>query len=218
MSPSPLTARRRSALVAAKGLVDRLAKIYGRRYEGLIDADELVALGNLGLVEAAAAFDASRGVPFEGFAWEYVEGRMRRGVRKGVRHKKLGADLRHVACRSLEAELGPYVDPYRQTDSERVPRVDRMVDSAVTAMVVGLTRGPRDAEEALAEERLRRDVRTAIAHLDGREREVMEACFSQGRELGEWADAEGVPYRTAQRVMKSALARLGKRLRAAKKV
>ena len=62
-------------------LVRRLALGLARRLPRHIDLDELVSLGNLGVVEARTRYDASRGIPFGAFAATRIRGAMLDGLR-----------------------------------------------------------------------------------------------------------------------------------------
>ena len=52
------------------------------RVRGHIELDELVALGNAGLAEAAQRYDPDRGAAFPTFAWYRVQGAILDGLRK----------------------------------------------------------------------------------------------------------------------------------------
>lgn len=78
-----MNALRAARLVEAHGGIPRRAAgmVY-RRVKDHVEYDELVALGNMGLVEAAARFDPDRGASFATFAWYRVHGAIIDGVRK----------------------------------------------------------------------------------------------------------------------------------------
>ncbi len=63
-------------------MVRRIAGAMARRLPSHIELDELVALGNLGLVEAYRRYDAARGVPFQAFAALRIRGAMLDGLRQ----------------------------------------------------------------------------------------------------------------------------------------
>src|SRR5438270_3094244 len=67
--------------VAGMTLVKQIAASVARRLPSHIDRDELVSLGALGWAEARARFDASRGVPFAGFAAMRIRGAILDGLR-----------------------------------------------------------------------------------------------------------------------------------------
>src|SRR3954454_24619420 len=68
--------RARDALVERyQGLVRQLASRYKASTE---DFDDLIQVGNVGLLNALERFDADRGVPFRGFAIPTILGELRR--------------------------------------------------------------------------------------------------------------------------------------------
>jgi len=78
-----MNAVRATRLVEAHGDIPRrAAAVVYRRVKGHVEYDELVALGNVGLVEAAARFDPDRATSFATFAWYRVHGAIIDGVRK----------------------------------------------------------------------------------------------------------------------------------------
>ncbi len=91
------------------GLVKRIACHLAGRLPSSVEIDDLMQAGMIGLLEAAANFDASRGASFETWAGIRIRGAMLDEVRKldwtprSVRHK-----FRQVseAMRTLEARTG----------------------------------------------------------------------------------------------------------------
>src|SRR5262249_3784012 len=74
------------------------------RVRGHVEYDELVALGNAGLAQAARRFDPSRGVPFPAFAWYRVQGAVIDGMRQMTQlPKRVWAGL--VALRAASEYL-----------------------------------------------------------------------------------------------------------------
>ncbi|AKF08513.1 sigma-70 family RNA polymerase sigma factor [Sandaracinus amylolyticus] len=164
-----------------------------------VSVAELVAEGNLGLVEAARRFDAGKGTRFSTYAAWWVRARISRfamGNRRIVaapstrNARKLLAGMRSVE-RALQQASGER--PSREmiaavtgTSAEDVA----MVESALSARDVSV--GPSDEdgssvelgandpspEQAIAEaeecERRERVVALALAQLDRREREVVQ--------------------------------------------
>jgi RNA polymerase sigma factor for flagellar operon FliA len=63
-------------------LARKAAAIIFPRVRQHMEFDELVALGNQGLAEAASRFDPSRGVPFPAFAWYRVQGAIMDALRR----------------------------------------------------------------------------------------------------------------------------------------
>src|SRR4051794_35284600 len=67
------------------GLVDIIARQILRTLGGAAELDELLSFGREGLWDAARRFDASRGVPFRGYANFRVRGAIIDGVRTSAR-------------------------------------------------------------------------------------------------------------------------------------
>ena len=72
----------RSRLVTENlGLVEYVAGMLKKRLP-MVEYDELVADGNLGLVKAARAFDPTRGVRFQTYAFQTIRGHIIDGLRR----------------------------------------------------------------------------------------------------------------------------------------
>jgi RNA polymerase sigma factor for flagellar operon FliA len=77
--------RERAQLVERNlDLVRRAAAILHPRVRDHVALDELVALGNAGLAEAASRYEPERGVAFPAFAWYRVNGAMIDGLRQAT--------------------------------------------------------------------------------------------------------------------------------------
>lgn len=167
---------------------------------------ELVAEGNLGLVEAARRFDAEKGVRFSSYAAWWVRARISRfamGNRRIVappstrNARRLFATMRS-AERRLAQQTGvrPTAEQLAHATGTTVEDV-RMVEAALSSRDVAV--GPFDdgaaielgcdrpsPEEALGaheESRLREDrVTRALSKLDRREREIVKRRFLEDAE------------------------------------
>lgn len=65
-------------------LARRAAAVVYPRVRGRIALEDLIALANAGLAEAADRYDPARGVPFTTFAWYRVHGTIVDGLRKST--------------------------------------------------------------------------------------------------------------------------------------
>ena len=65
-------------------LTQRAARLVYRRIHRYVELEELVALGNVGLVQAASRYDAQRGASFSTYAWYRVMGAILDGVRSST--------------------------------------------------------------------------------------------------------------------------------------
>lgn len=110
-----------ASIVAHLGLVKRVALHLQARVPRYVDMDDLVQAGMIGLVEAARAFDASKGISFEGFAYIRIRGAMFDEVRRlsyltrsAVAVKKNHAEFEHELTNKLgrqptERELAEFM-------------------------------------------------------------------------------------------------------------
>lgn len=77
------SAERARLLVEANiHLPRRISGLIFPRVKGYVEFDELVALGNVGLTEAAQRFDPDAGVTFTTFAWYRIHGSIIDGLRR----------------------------------------------------------------------------------------------------------------------------------------
>ena len=73
---------RRDPILAYVGLVKRTALHLKARIPQVMDVDELIQVGMIGLIEASQSFDATRGVDFEIFARTRIRGAILDEVRR----------------------------------------------------------------------------------------------------------------------------------------
>ena len=71
-----------SLIVAHMGMVKRVALHLKVRIPPFMELDELIQVGMIGLLEAANAFDPSKGIEFESFAHSRVRGAILDEVRR----------------------------------------------------------------------------------------------------------------------------------------
>ena len=67
--PAGLTRAQQALVVAHRWLVRKVAALLWLRFPRLMAWEDIVAIGELALVEAARSFDVEREVPFEAYAW-----------------------------------------------------------------------------------------------------------------------------------------------------
>jgi len=140
--------------VAGMSLVRQIAASVARRLPTHVDRDELVSLGALGWAEARVRFDASRGVPFAGFAAMRIRGAILDGLR---------------ACDTLSRGERKRAKADSEPTAQRIVSDESEVDAAVAA--------DADASEILQNEELRGELRTALAELPARERYIVQRHF-----------------------------------------
>lgn len=184
------------------------------RFPRHVDREDLARAGALGLVEAAARYDDSRGVPFERFAAQRIRGAILDAVRaadwapRSVRN--IARTLDEVN-QQLASDLGrsPTIDEMAAalevTPEEVVRLQDRIHRSVVLALDVGIDSEDGDtlgdtvadthalAPDAVLEEReLHAYLRDALALLSPRHRLVVIGYFMEGRSSSELAHFLGI--------------------------
>lgn len=81
--PGGLTRPQQTLVVTTRPLVRKVAALLCLRFPRAMAWEEMVAIGELALSEAARSFDPARGVPFEAYAWVRVHGAICEGVDAG---------------------------------------------------------------------------------------------------------------------------------------
>ncbi len=114
--------RQESLVLSHMAMVKRVAIHLKGRIPPLMDVDELVQVGMLGLIEAARGYDPRRGIPVEHFALSRVRGSMRGEVRRVAdltRSAMAFNKSENAATHKLVAELGRQPTPNRRPRSPR---------------------------------------------------------------------------------------------------
>ncbi len=140
--------------VAGMTLVRQIAASVARRLPSHVDRDELVSLGALGYAEARVRFDASRGVPFAGFAAMRIRGAILDGLR-AVDTLSRGDRKR------AKADAAP--------TAPRVVNDEAEVDAAVAEQ--------DDAADLLQREEMLEELRVALDKLPERDRYILSRHF-----------------------------------------
>jgi len=152
------------------------------RVRGLVSFDELRALANAGLAEAAERYDPGRGATFATFAWYRIHGAIFDGLRRSSQRR---------------AAALPARPPPRMVSLEALR--DRGFDAA------GDAPGPADdIDRARRAARLR----VAIAQLPDRPRELVTKHYFEGKSLLEAGAELGVSKSWASRLHAQAVDRL----------
>ena len=171
----------------------RLVVTIARQYQGQgLTEDDLVSEGNLGLMKAAAKYDASRGLRFAGYAVVFI----RRAIEKALSSE--GAEKR------LEVTRGG------QTRSVDTPFNGRSTMSLLSVLA--------DAASPLADERvhsaaMEQAVELALLSLDERESQVVSAYYGIEQEpltMAEIADQMKVKRERVRQIRDKAVRRLRK--------
>jgi RNA polymerase sigma factor for flagellar operon FliA len=155
--------------VAGMTLVKQIAASVARRLPSHIERDELVSLGALGWAEARQRFDATRGVPFAGFAAMRIRGAILDGLRQ---------------CDTLTR------GERRRARAEETLTPARIVNNEEEVEAAAAPQNG-DTSDILAQEEMFEELRTALATLPDRERYIITRHFFEevpmkliGAELG----------------------------------
>jgi RNA polymerase sigma factor for flagellar operon FliA len=175
-----LTPHRDHLVARHLALARRAAGRIYPRVRGLVGFDELCALANAGLAEAAERYDPARGATFATFAWYRIQGAIVDGLRRASqRRATLAAPTPRVVS----------LDTLR----------DRGFDAACDAP------GPGDD---LDRARWTARLRAAIAQLPDRPRALVTRHYFEGKSLLEAGAELGVSKSWASRLHAQAVDRL----------
>jgi RNA polymerase sigma factor for flagellar operon FliA len=215
-----LTESRQEVLTKYGPYVRSLAAQVRKQFNAMLEMDELVSYGQVGLLEAAERFDPKVGANFLTFAHYRIKGAIFDGLRKmGVLK---GSEARQAsAAAGANAYMGNLSD--RDSGSNRGSSADddvREISSAVAglAMVFATslegTEGLQLSDEALpADERLELEqmksrVRAAIEKLPEKERKLLQGYYFQAKTLEEAGAEIGQSKSWASRLHARAVDRL----------
>ena len=196
------------------------------RVKDHLEFEELVAMGQAGLVEAAARFDPAGGASFKTFAWYRVYGSIMDGLRRASnRPRRTWANLcaLRAAADYLETQSEKAVGA-RTAGAPAVSTADalrgvREAMSAIRTMYVTSLAAIEDtalepaddapaAGETIDRRRLAARVARAIAGLPERERALVQKHYWEGKNLLEAGVELGISKSWACRVHASAVGHL----------
>lgn len=214
----PLTDSKPQLLEKYGAYVRSLAAQVRKQFNGQFDMDELVAWGQIGLLEAADRFDPKVGANFLTFAHYRIKGAIYDGLRKmGVlRGAGAASDRANSYLSNLNDRSGG--------GGGRLEDDTREVSSAVTglAMIFATSLEGTDglqlsdeqlpADERLQLEQLKLRVRAAIERLPEKERILLEGYYFQNKTLEEAGAAIGQSKSWASRLHARAVESLKKLL------
>jgi RNA polymerase sigma factor for flagellar operon FliA len=188
-----------------------------------VEFDELVALGNAGLAEAAQRFDPSRGVPFGAFAWYRVQGAVLDGMRQMTQlPKRVWAGL--VALRAaseylehrIEREAGAAktgASPPTGADAlaavkSAMSAIRTMYVTSLDAMTEEVSADSQSAPDRIDAQRIAAKLRDALGALPERERALMTKHYWEGKTLLEAGAELGISKSWASRLHAQAVDRI----------
>jgi RNA polymerase sigma factor for flagellar operon FliA len=180
------------------------------RLPGHISRDDLTGAGLAALAQAAVAFDASRGVPFNRYANTRVRGALLDELRShdwAGRSVRAKARQRDTAAQQLEAQLGrpgtrDELAAFMGVDVSDLSSVDGDVHRSVVLSLQGfgdvdvvessLPSTEQSPEDVLLGREQVGYLHSAVTALPDRLRTVIEGYFFEGRSTAELAEELGV--------------------------
>jgi RNA polymerase sigma factor for flagellar operon FliA len=195
-----------------------LAKQIARQLPPDVDMQELIASGEMGLVQAAERYDPTQGVAFQTFAYYRIRGAIYDGLRKMLwlpptlyKQIRFQAGADEIAKEQL-AESGLDDDPDAQAD-----RLATAVRDLAAIYILSLERVEGEPEPASDDDNpadtaeRHEDVerlRGAIESLPERKQRVIRGYYFEGRKLTEIAGDLGVSRFQASRLHTEAVREL----------
>ena len=185
------------AFLLYQGLVRAIAWKIHRRVPQVVEIDDLIAYGQIGLLEALQRFDEDRGLKFATFAWHRVRGAILDGLAKmswfdRIEFEKGGYEHAQAAGGSTRSS---------ETPSQRWANRSSFCEASFP--------GVGDPPAARAEHReVVAFLMLAIADLPPREAGLLRGVFFEGRTLSEAARRVGISTAWASRLQNRTLADL----------
>ena len=207
-------------------LAVRAAKSIYPRVKAHVEFDELVALGNTGLAEAAQRYEPDRGASFNTFAWYRVQGAIIDGLRKQTNlprrewaklvalraaseylehrgERDAGAAQRGVAAPSGADALAAMKSAMAAIKTMYVTSLEAMREGGFDP-----AGDPSSVDEKIDTTRLARRLSKAFETLPERERALMRMHYWEGKNLLEAGAALGISKSWASRMHAQAVDRL----------
>ncbi len=200
--------RQEDLVLANMAMVKRVAIHLKGRIPPLLDLDELVQLGMLGLIEAARGYDPRRGIPFEHFALSRVRGAMLDELRRvsdlsrasmtfnreeNAHAHKLVAELgRRPTQGELAQSMGKDIGEYHKEQGQAW-RSETFSIEEVTDEVLGIAGDAQDQPEVRVERAQMLEALTdAISELPERDQLIISLYYVEELNLKEIGEILGV--------------------------
>jgi RNA polymerase sigma factor for flagellar operon FliA len=204
----------------------RCAHVLYPRVRGYIELDELIALANAGLAEAAQRYEPDRGATFATFAWYRIQGALVDGMRRSSNlPRRVWAKL------SALRAAGDYLEHRGERDAGALERgvpppegaaalasvkttlsaIRTMYMTSLEALSDGGFERPDDRPdpaEALDRWQFAAKLRTALEALPEKERALITKHYCEGKNLLEAGAELGISKSWASRLHAQAVERL----------
>ena len=222
---------RNGLLTEHVGLVHHVARQLARRLSTAADLDEMVSAGMVGLIHAAEAFDASRGLSFSTYAVPRIRGaildelrrqdELPRNLRRHTRD--LGRARELLAARLRRAPTHEELAHLMRVPAETIRKWELEAESASTCSLDQPLRGEetgttladtviendvRGVEDLLTHEAEVERLKAAIAQLKEQERTVLALNFFEELKLQQIAEVLQLSVCRISQIRTAALAKL----------
>jgi RNA polymerase sigma factor for flagellar operon FliA len=216
-------------------LVKTLAQRLAQRLPSQVEVSDLISVGVLGLIDAAARYEPTLGVPFDAFARRRVQGAMLDSLRdldwapRSLRRLRRNVDAAIGAARrrlgrepdenEIAAELSMTVPEYervleqlRTLEIGAIRSLDSTSDDGLSYLELAIDPG-EGASAQLERKELREHLARAIQQLPERERHILSLYFQEELTLAEIGKVIGVGESRVSQLRSLALSRLRTLLR-----
>lgn len=223
MDPS----EREQLVTAHLDISRRAAAMIYPRVKEYTDFEELVALGNQGLVEAANRFEHGRGASFNTFAWYRVHGAIVDGLRKSthlprrvwnklVALRAASEYLEHRGEREVGAAAQGAAPPQGADALTALKSAMASIKMMYVTSLEGMAEaegfepesGATSAEDVLDTLKIAKALKDALATLPEKERELVRMHYYEGKNLLEAGAELGISKSWASRLHAQAVDRL----------
>lgn len=223
--------RQESLILEHMPMVKRVAVHLKVRVPPFMELDELIQVGMVGLIEAARAFDPTKGFEFENFALNRVRGAMLDEVRRqsylprsAVAFNKAENEAVHALVSQLgrnpsqteiAQQMGMQPDEF-QKERAQAKRFETYSMQVVSEEVMGVQADPMMQPEVAVEEAQFMDaVTAAIDHLPEREKLVISLYYVDELNLKEIGAVLGVSESRVSQILSQVVKKLRQDLRLA---
>ncbi len=187
-----------------------------------LEKKDIQGWAELGLVEAANSFDATRGVQFKTFAYYRIRGAIYDGLRKmGWYPKGQYRQMRfEMAANEYLKDVSGGSDVAAACAEAKLMNLRDLTASLVTCYMLsldGMTREPADqsqvsAEEAVVRAEQSKNLRRSLSQLPETNRQILEHCYFHGLTLEQIGRKLGLSKSWVCRLHAKSLEMLRKRL------
>lgn len=201
---SALTAEQKALVAEHIGLVELHAALFLKKYAGLIEHDDLLQLGYLGLSTSAVRYQANVGVSFAQYATHRVRGAMLDGIRTEAHEVRVSLAARVAASRYLSVHRNEFKLMEHSEEDAQV-MFDEFADNLLVVMfdaMVETALEPAGEDSQIAREiraRAAGALASAKAKLPEQDRQLLFLIFHEDRTQEEAAVEMGLSVSTVYR-------------------